>query len=114
MFSKDQIRKGIETEVIVGDGHTLFRPEHYASLVSEESLRKARLVTTHKSDLSSPKSTIFDNNGNVVKELTAVYNLSFLYWLASQVGVEHDGGSYNGRGSQAQAIVSALIDWANS
>ena len=112
MFSKDQIRKGIETEVIVGDGHTLFRPDHYASLVSEESLRKARLVTTHKSDLSSPKSTIFDKDGNVIKSLTAVYNLTFLYWLASQVGVKYE--SYLGRGSQAQEIVRALDEWANS
>lgn len=113
MFTKDQIRKGIEEGVIVADGHTLFRPAFYSSLIDEETLRKARLIETHKSDTRNPKSTIFDGRGNVLESLTAVYNLSFLYWLASKCEVTFRD-DYFGRGSQAQEIVDRLREWANA
>lgn len=112
MFTKDQIRKAIEDRVIVGDGHTLFRPEFYSSLVDEETLRKARLVTEHKSDTRSAKSTIFDAQGNVLTSLVAVYNLTFLEWLAGKCEVDYSRDFF-GRGSQAQEIVRALREWSS-
>ena len=48
-------------------------------------------------------------DGEPVEELKGIYNLSFLYWLAQQIGLTSDDfGSYNGRGFQAQAIVRAI------
>ena len=70
-------------------------------------MRQAGLLTTLTSDYSSPKSTIFDKNGTPLESLTGIYNLSFLEWLADQLGVA-DYHICNGRGSQAQVIVQAI------
>jgi hypothetical protein len=112
MFSKKEIKEAIEQEVIVGDGHTLFGPTFYSTLVEESVLRDAGLIRTHVSDTSSPTSTIFDRNGNVIEKLDAIHNLAFLYWIAKKVEVEYP--SYGGRGTQARAIVEALDEWSRS
>lgn len=112
MFSKDQIKKGIEGGVIVGDGHSLLPVGFYSSFVGEEALRKAGLVETHKSDLSNHKGTIYNSKGEPMESFTGVYNLSFLYWLAHQVEVTFD--DYMGRGSQAQEIVRRLVEWTEA
>ena len=72
----------------------------------------SHLVQTFKSDFSSLKSTLFVD-GEPVEELKGIYNLSFLYWLAQQIGLTSDDfGSYGGRGFQAQAIERSIRGWA--
>lgn len=95
---------------IIGDGHTIFSPEFYAPYFSEDELRKGDLIQTLESDFSSGKSTIFDpNTGEPVESVEGVYNLSFLYWLANELGVSGYRECF-GRGSQAQVIVQAITE----
>lgn len=103
---KTKVREALEAGVIIGDGHTLFRPEFYAPYFSEDELKKARLIQTHKSD-GTPKGTIFASDGSVVPELKGVYNLSFLYWVAGRVGVTKYVRA-EGRGSQASELVGYI------
>lgn len=104
----ERTRNALADGIIIGDGHSIFTPNFYKPYFTDEEL--AGLTTTYKSDLSSHKSTIFDpNTGVPVESLTGIYNLTFLYWLAKQIGAT-DYRDCFGRGSQAQAIVDAIID----
>jgi hypothetical protein len=101
--TKDAIADG----KIIGDGHTIFNPSFYAPHFSEDELRKAKLIHTYKSDKSDHKSTIFDKDGKPMEKLKGVYNLTFLYWLCGQLGVDSNN-DFNGRGSQADALASRI------
>lgn len=92
---------------IVGDGHSLFSPDFYAPFFSAEELDKAGLIRTHESD-GSHKGSIYDNEGNIVEEMTAVYNLNFLYWLVGKLGITDYRNDFFGRGSQAQELASVI------
>ena len=81
-----RVREAREAGIIIGDGHGLYSPEFYAPHFSEEELKKARLIETHKSD-GTHKGSIFAPDGSVIKEMKAVYNLNFLYWVARKVDV---------------------------
>lgn len=105
MYTKEQIKKAIDDEIIYGDGHTIMAPEYY------EGFDVSSLIQTYESDLSSGKSTIF-KDGEVVNEVEGVYNLTFLYHIAGNVGVQYR--SCMGRGSQARAIVDSLKEWVDS
>jgi hypothetical protein len=101
--TKDAIADG----KIIGDGHTIFNPSFYAPHFSEDELRKAKLIHTYKSDASSHKSTIFGKDGKPMEKLKGVYNLTFLYWLCGQLGIDSNN-DFNGRGSQADALASRI------
>lgn len=103
-----RVREAKEAGIIIGDGHGLYSPEFYAPHFSEEELSKARLVQTHKSD-GTHKGSIYGPDGSVIEEMKAVYNLSFLYWVARKVGVT-ESVQANGRGSQAQELVRYITD----
>ena len=104
----ERTRQALVNGKIVGDGHSIFPPDFYKPYFTDEEL--AGLTTTYKSDLSSHKSTIFDpTTGEPIESLSGIYNLTFLYWLAKQIGAT-DYRDCLGRGSQAQAIVDAIID----
>ena len=105
-ITKEKVREAIEANIIIGDGHTLFMPEYYAPHFTLSELTEAGLVQTHESD-GSHKGTIFADDGSVIPELKAVYNLEFLYWLANQIGANTDTRSM-GRGSQAQELVGNI------
>ena len=101
--TKDAIADG----KIIGDGHTIFNPSFYAPHFSEDELRKAKLIHTYKSDTTNHKSTIFGKDGKPMEKLKGVYNLTFLYWLCGQLGVDSNN-DFNGRGSQADALASRI------
>jgi hypothetical protein len=103
----ERTREALSKGKVLGDGHTIFLPSFYSPFFSEDELREAGLVMTYASDYSSPKSTIFDDKGTPLEELTGVYNLTFLEWLAEALDVT-DYRICMGRGSQAQAIVEAI------
>ena len=104
----ERTKEALANGKIVGDGHTIFDPVFYAPYFSEDELRQAGLIEEYHSDYSSGKSTIFDpDTGEAVESVKGVYNLTFLYWLASQNNVV-DYRECFGRGSQARAIVEAL------
>ena len=104
--TKEQVTEAIKAGVIIGDGHSLFAPDFYAPHFTEAQLRKARLISTHKSD-GTHKGSIYGSDGKVIKKLVAVYNLSFLYWLAGQLGCD-TWTEMNGRGMQASVLVSRI------
>ena len=101
----EKTKQALEANIIIGDGHTLFAPEFYAPYFTAEEL--GGLIQSHKSDEGSWKSTIYDDNGKVIPELVAVYNLDFLYWLANNLGVTKYPTAI-GRGSQAQQLVGYI------
>lgn len=105
---RQRVIEALKDSTVHGDGHTLYSPEFYAPHFSETELAEAGLIQTHKSD-GTHKGSIFAPDGSLVPELKAVYNLSFLYWLASRVGVTESVRAM-GRGSQAQELVGYIYD----
>ena len=105
MYSKEQIKKAFEDDVIVDDGHSLIDPTHYVGFDVD------KITETHKSDFSNPKSTIF-TNGVPVEKLEAVYNLDFLRMIVHQLGLECNE-NYMGRGFQAHEYCRELRKFAN-
>jgi len=97
----NKVQEALEAGVIIADGHTLFAPEFYEPFFTATEL--GHLIRKHQSDGESWKSTIFDENGEVIPELEAIYNLDFLYWLASKLGVTKHTTAM-GRGSQAEQL----------
>ncbi len=84
------------------DGWTIFGFEKFVSAgVPPEMLKP--LVQTFKSNLASPKSTIFTDTG-VVSELTGVYGLDILQRVARDIGADTTmADGLNGRGFRAMA-----------
>ena len=105
MYSKEHIKKAIEDEVIVDDGHSLVDPAHYVGFDVDN------LIEVHKSDFSHGKTTIF-TDGVPVEEMTAVYNLDFLRMIVHQLGLECNE-NYMGRGFQAHEYCRKLREFAN-
>lgn len=103
---RQRVIRAMKNGKIFGDGHTLYSPEAYSPYFTESELAEAGLIQTHKSD-GTPKGTITAPDGSVLTELKAVYNLDFLYWVASKVGVTQSVRA-NGRGSQAQELVGYI------
>lgn len=102
----DRVREALEAGVIRGDGHSLFYTAFYEPYFTAEELRKAKLVRKHKSD-GTHKGSIFDTEGNLVKELEAVYNLDFLSWVARKVGATEYPWA-EGRGTRAEQWVGII------
>jgi len=106
-ITKQLVRDALEDEIIFNSGHDIMNDTFY-----DKFFDVSHLVTTFKSDFSDHKSTLFVN-GEPVEELKGIYNLSFLYWLAGEIGLTSDDyGSYGGRGFQAQAIERSIRRWA--
>lgn len=106
-ITKAQVREALDADVIRGDGHTIYAPSFYA-----DHFDVAHLEIEYKSDYSSGKSTIYDNDGVPMESTKGVYNLRFLQWLAKELDVDYP--SMSGRGSQASAIARAIASWSES
>jgi hypothetical protein len=101
----ERTRSALADGTVIGDGHTIFSPEHYAPHFPLTEI--APLGRTYESD-GSPKGTIF-RDGKAMPSVSGVYNLAFLYWLAEQVGADAtDARRMMGRGFQAQSLVAAI------
>lgn len=86
------------------DGWTIWMPSKFTDM----GFDLADLpVHKHKSDTRDPKSTIFGDNGEVLKSLEGVYNLTFLRRLADAVGASTDTGMM-GRGSDARVLTQRI------
>lgn len=86
------------------DGWKIFSPEELIELgLPEDGVHN--FVRTYKSD-GSAKGSIWNNSGEMVKELTGIYGLEFLIKVARELGVEYDDAM--GRGFQARNIQKAL------
>ena len=109
MITKQIVNNAIDEGLIDGDGHSIMDAQYYL----EHGFDCEHLATEFESDTSSPKTTIF-KNGVPQEKVTGIYALDFHYWVAGQCGLAR-GRDYDdkiGRGSQAQAIASALAKWS--
>jgi hypothetical protein len=101
---KPQIKNLLET--IGNDGHTIWKPSVLKEF-SEEL--QSRFIKVQKSNKKDYKSTIFDNNGNVVDECEGIYGLSLLGTICNDLGLEYD--SKIGRGFQARCYTESIENW---
>ena len=85
------------------DGHTIFKPEAFVDAGLSQAV--VDYVTRPYESDGSPKGTIFVD-GHAVKNLTGVYGLDLLRFLARALGVEYC--SALGRGFEARNIQLAL------
>jgi len=92
-------------DVIDGDGHTIFKPEAFLKAGTPSAVVD-EMCETIKSDTSDPRSTIFDNDGNVMAKLRGVYGLRFLSRIARSFNIDSPGCL--GRGFQARALTKAI------
>ena len=94
-----------------GDGHSIYKGDYLIQIGYPEAFVK-KYESTLKSDYSSAKTTIFDNEGNMVDELVGIQALTFHYAVASALWLE-GGVDYNdsllGRGFQAKEISRAIM-----
>lgn len=95
----------VERDLLFGDGHTIFGPEFYREAgFSLDWLP----IQQFKSDRSSPKTTIFNEDG-VVEECQGVHHLDFLRKLARELKADLDTHRYPyGRGSEARFLVERI------
>jgi len=101
---KPKIKKLLET--IGNDGHTIWKP---TVLKSFPRAIKERFIKVQKSNKKDYKSTIFDNNGNVVEECEGIYGLSLLGTICNDLGLEYE--SKLGRGFQARCYTESIQNW---
>ena len=85
------------------DGHTIFKPEAFLDAGLPKTV--VDYVTHNHASDGSPKGTIFVK-GQPVDDLSGVYGLDLLRFLADALGVEYRRAM--GRGFEAQNIQSAL------
>lgn len=94
-----------------GDGHSIYSGAFLVAAGYPESFIK-KYESTLTSDYSSGKTTIFDNEGNMVDSMTGIPALTFHYAVASALWLE-GGVDYNdtlgGRGFQAREISRAIM-----
>ena len=86
------------------DGHCILDPQAFLSVGLPAEV-VAHLTRRHKSDLSDPKATLIVD-GEAVKELSGVYGLELLQFLATALGVGFTRAL--GRGREACNIQAAL------
>jgi len=86
-------------------GHDLFKAKFYTDMGFPDEFVK-RFIMEIESDLSSPKTTIYDKDMNVLEKVIGIYNLDFLRGLERAVGVKAEGSL--GRGREARNIITAL------
>jgi len=88
----------------VCDGHTVLDPRAFLDAGLPMDVVD-HLTRTHRSDPSHPKSTLFVD-GRPVEELSGVYGLDALRFLADALGVAYARAL--GRGFEARNIRAAL------
>ena len=84
-----------------GDGHGMYDPNFLVELdVPQEHVES--VTDTYTSDTSSPKSTIFGHDGEVIPETRAIYSLSLYRRINGDLGLP--GSGMIGRGFEAREL----------
>lgn len=86
-------------------GHDLFKTKFYTDMGFPDEFVK-KYISEIESDLSSPLSTIYDKDMNIIERVIGIYNLEFLRGLEREMGVKAEGCM--GRGREARNIITAL------
>lgn len=89
------------------DGHTIFDPEKFMAATGWSPNEIQPWVREYRSDFSSPKSTIYDHEGNAMTLLRGIYGLVLLRDIASALKIKYTPAL--GRGFEARAITRAIV-----
>ena len=92
-------------DYIGGNGHTIFDA---AKLIEGTDVPENKLecwIHTHESDTSSPKETIFANDGSVVAEVRGIYGLDLIESIAYVLDCRSE---CMGRGSRCRDLTDQV------
>ena len=88
-------------DYIGGDGHTIFDAAKLIEGTDVPENKLACWIHTHESDTSSPKETIFANDGTVVAEVRGIYGLNLVESIACALDCH---SPMQGRGSMCRDL----------
>jgi len=95
---------------VMSDAHTIFKPSAFTDLgLPEEFVLK--YAHTYRSDTSSPKSTIYGDNGEVIHSLQGVMSSTIANALTNLFGLQdaqREAGQKMGRGSALRVLSQAV------
>ena len=95
---------------VMGDAHTVFKPSAFTDLGLPEEF-VMNYARTYKSDTSSPKSTIYGDNGEVIHSVQGVMSSSIADALVRAFGLhgaQQDASEKFGRGSALRVLSQAI------
>ena len=101
---------------VMGDAHTIFKPQAFIDLGLPEEF-VMNYARTYKSDTSNPKYTIYDEEGEVIKDVQGVMSQSIAYALVRVFGLhgaQQDASDKFGRGSALRVLSQAIWNYTHA
>tara|TARA_R110000868_G_scaffold81260_3_gene230139 strand:+ start:8168 stop:8551 length:384 start_codon:yes stop_codon:yes gene_type:complete len=101
---------------VMGDAHTIFKPSAFTDLGLPEAF-VMKYSRTIKSDTSSPKSTIYGDNGEVIHSVEGVLSSSIadaLVGVFNLKDAQSESASKMGRGSSLRVLSQAIWDYTHA
>jgi len=101
---------------VMGDAHTIFKPSAFIDLGLPEAF-VMKYSRTIKSDTSSPKSTIYGDNGEVIHSVEGVMSSSIADALVGVFGLhgaQQDASEKFGRGSSLRVLSQAIWNYTHA
>lgn len=101
---------------VMGDAHTIFKPSAFTDLGLPEEF-VMNYARTYKSDTSNPKYTIYDEEGQVIKDVQGVMSQSIADALVRVFGLhgaQQDASDKFGRGSALRVLSQAIWNYTHA
>ena len=101
---------------VMGDAHTIFKPSAFIDLGLPEEF-VMNYARTYKSDTSNPKYTIYDEEGQVIKDVQGVMSQSIADALVRVFGLhgaQQDASEKFGRGSALRILSQAIWNYTHA
>tara|TARA_R100001440_G_scaffold10266_1_gene18743 strand:+ start:5859 stop:6242 length:384 start_codon:yes stop_codon:yes gene_type:complete len=101
---------------VMGDAHTIFKPTAFTDLGLPEEF-VMNYARTYKSDTSNPKYTIYDEEGEVIKDVQGVMSSSIADALVRVFGLhgaQQDASEKFGRGSALRILSQAIWNYTHA
>ena len=101
---------------VMGDAHTIFKPSAFIDLGLPEEF-VMNYARTYKSDTSNPKYTIYDEEGQVIKDVQGVMSQSIADALVRVFGLhgaQQDAADKFGRGSALRVLSQAIWNYTHA
>jgi len=101
---------------VMGDAHTIFKPSAFTDLGLPEEF-VMNYARTYKSDTSNPKYTIYDEEGQVIKDVQGVMSSSIADALVRVFGLhgaQQDASDKFGRGSALRVLSQAIWNYTHA
>ena len=101
---------------VMGDAHTIFKPTAFTDLGLPEEF-VMNYARTYKSDTSNPKYTIYDEEGEVIKDVQGVMSSSIADALVRVFGLhgaQQDASEKFGRGSALRVLSQAIWNYTHA